>query len=98
MKDILLRSITRQRYDPAQIDHFLNWLIETKLLVSIAWGNTHLKLENGSVLTVPRQILQAKRNHAIHQYKSHCFEVSFQPLGDRKLFDLLEGINTRSQK
>ncbi|CAF3133837.1 unnamed protein product [Rotaria sp. Silwood2] len=91
-------SIIRRRYDSAQIDHFLTWLIETKLLVSVHWGNTHLKLENGNTLTIPRQVLQAKRSHAIHQYKSHCSVVDFKPLGDRKLLYILEGINTRSQK
>ena len=95
---IFFSSIIRQRYNPAQIDHFVNWLIETKLLVAISWGSTHMKLDNGSILTVPRQILQAKRSHAIHQYNLHCSEVNFQPVSDRKLFDLLESINTRSQK
>ena len=68
------------------------------MLVSVAWGNTRLKLENGSTLTIPRQILQAKRSHVAHQYKIHCSEVNFQPLSDRKLLYLLESVNTRSQK
>jgi hypothetical protein len=72
--------------------------METKLLVSVAWGNTRLKLENGSTLTIPRQVLQAKRSHAVHQYKSHCSQLNFQPLSDRKLLYILENINTRSQK
>lgn len=95
---IFFSPIIRQRYNPAQIDHFISWLIETKLLVAISWGNTRLKLENGSTLTIPRQVLQAKRTHAIHQYKLHCSEVNFEPFGDRKLLDLLDRINTRSQK
>ncbi|CAF1545057.1 unnamed protein product [Adineta ricciae] len=90
--------IIRQRFEPNQIDHFLTWLISTNMLVSVAWGSTYLKLENGSTLNIPRQILQAKRSHAIHQYKIHCSEVNFQPLSDRKLLYLLESIKTRSQK
>lgn len=98
LDNLYRRSAIRQRCDPAQIDHFLSWLIETNLLVSVAWGNTHLKLENGTTLTIPRQILQAKRTHAVHQYQSHCAEVRFHSLSNRKLLYLLESINTRSQK
>ncbi|CAF3125343.1 unnamed protein product [Rotaria sp. Silwood2] len=88
-------SIVRQRFEPNQIDHFLTWLINTNMLVSVAWGSTRLKLENGSTLTIPRQILQAKRIHAVHQYKIHCSEVNFQPLSDQclnvgQLFDDIE--------
>ncbi|CAF1280005.1 unnamed protein product [Rotaria sordida] len=85
-------SITRQRYNPAQIDHFLTWLIETKLLVSVFWDNTHLQLENGNTLTIPRQVLQAKRSHVIHQYISHCSEVNFKPLKCLDVVQLFDDI------
>lgn len=66
--------------------------------MAISWSNTRIKLDNGTTLTIPRQVLQAKRSHAVHQYKLHCAEVDFRTLSDRKLLDLLDGINTRSQR
>ncbi len=56
----LFRPTIRQRLDPTKIDYFINWITESNLLISIPWGNTNLKLDNGEVISIPRQILQAQ--------------------------------------
>jgi hypothetical protein len=94
----MLRPITRQRCDPKLIDHFLSWIIDSALLVSVSWGSTRLKLDSGMTLSIPRQVLQAKRNHVVYQYKEHCHEMNIHPLSDRKLLYLLDSINARTQK
>ncbi|CAF1127046.1 unnamed protein product [Didymodactylos carnosus] len=70
----------------------------TEMLVSIPWGHGELELDSGESLTIPKQVLQAKRSHVIVQYKCHCEELNFTPLRDRKLFYILENLNASEQK
>jgi hypothetical protein len=90
--------IIRNRINPRLTDHFLSWLLETRLLASVAWGTTKITLDNGHDLIIPKQVLQAKKSHTIHQYKIHCEEVCIKPLSDRTLHYLLDGIGATEQQ
>ncbi|CAF1107656.1 unnamed protein product [Didymodactylos carnosus] len=68
------------------------------MLMSVPWGHGELELDSGEILTLPKQVLQAKRSHVIDQYKWHCEEVKFTPLKDRKLFYIVENLNASEQK
>ncbi|CAF1126531.1 unnamed protein product, partial [Didymodactylos carnosus] len=92
------KCVIRSHISPALTEHFITWLVETEMLVSIPWGHGELELDSGEVLTIPKQVLQAKRRHVIVQYKWHYEELKFTPLSDRKLFYILENLNASEQK
>ena len=89
--------IIRNRINPRLTDHFLSWLLETRLLASVDWGTTKITLDHGHELIIPKQVLQTKKSHTIHQYKIHCEEVWINPLSDRTLHYLLDGIGATEQ-
>lgn len=94
----LHRASIRQRLDPAKIDYFINWIIDSNFLISIPWGDTKLKLENGEIISIPRQILQAQQSQVVHFYKQHCAEVAIDPMSDRTVYSILESIHANKQK
>jgi hypothetical protein len=89
--------IVRNRINPRLTDHFLSWLLETGLLGSVAWGTTKITLDHGHEVIIPKQVLQAKKSHTIHQYKIHWEEMWIKPLSDRTLHYLLDGIGATEQ-
>ena len=99
MNDLYLcRPKIRQRLDPKTIDYFINWILESDLLISIPWGITDLKLDSGGIISIPKQVLQAQKSQIIHLYKQHCSEVNVDPLSDRTVYSILDSINPSEQK
>ncbi|CAF0976119.1 unnamed protein product [Didymodactylos carnosus] len=90
--------VIRSRITSTLTEHFITWLIETEMLVSIPWGHEELELDCSEILTIPKQALQAKRTHVIVQYKWHYEELKFTPLSDQKLFYILENLNASEEK
>ncbi|CAF3943049.1 unnamed protein product, partial [Rotaria sp. Silwood1] len=91
-------TVVRNRINPVLTDHFLSWLLDTNMLTTVAWGSTKIKLARGDVLEIPKQVLQAKKSHIIHQYKFHCQEMSLKSLSHRTLHYILEGIGASEQE
>lgn len=94
----MFRSKIRQRLNPQKIDYFINWIIESHLLVSIPWGNTTLKLDDGQKVSIPRQVLEARHSQVIHQYHEHCAEFSIEPLSARTVYSILASLQASEQK
>ena len=94
----LFRPRIRQRLDPAKIDYFISWITESSLLISIPWGQTNLKLENGEVISIPRQMLQAQQSQIVYLYKQHCDEFGIDSLSDRTVYSILNIIHASEQK
>jgi hypothetical protein len=94
----LFRPNVRERIDPNKIDYFLSWIIETNLLISIPWGSTNLKFDNGYKIAIPRQILQAQQSQIVYLYKEHCTAVGIDFMSDRTVYSILEGLHATEQK
>ncbi|CAF1458184.1 unnamed protein product [Adineta steineri] len=88
----------RQYLNPEKIDYFLSWIIESNLLVSIPWGSTNLKLENGEQFSIPRQVLQAQHSQIIYLYKQHCSIVGIDSMSERTIYSVLESIHANQSK
>lgn len=91
-------TIIRIRINPLLTDHFLSWLINTNMLATVAWGATKIRLDRGDVLEIPKQVLQGKKSHIIHQYQTHCKEMSIDSLSERTLRYILDSINVTEQE
>lgn len=94
----LYRVSIRQRLDPKRIDYLIDWLVESNLLVSVPWGSTSLKLDNGTVLSIPRQLIQAHQSQIVYLYKQHCTQVNVDALSDRSVYSILDSIHASNQK
>lgn len=92
------RPKIRQRLNSQKIDYFISWIIESHLLISIPWGNTNLKLDDGQKISIPRQVLEARHSQIIHQYHQHCAEFSIEPLSARTVYSILASLQASKQK
>ena len=95
---ILFRPKIRQRLNPQKIDYFINWIIESHLLISIPWGTTNLKLDNGQTISIPRQMLEARNSQIVHQYHQHCADTNIEPLSSRTVYSILDTLQANKQK
>jgi len=55
-------------------------------------------MDNGDIVELSKQILQSQKTHAIANYKKYCEETDFEGLCNRKLFDILSGLNPAQQR
>jgi hypothetical protein len=92
------RPKTRQRLDLEKLDYFISWLLVSDLLISIPWGNTNLKLENGQVISIPKQILQAQQSQIVHLYQNHCNTLNISSMSDRTIYSILQNLNASEKK
>jgi len=92
------RPKIRQRLDIKKLDYFISWLLVSDLLISIPWGNTNLKLENGQVISIPKQILQAQQSQIVYLYQNHCKKLNISSMSDRTIYSILQNLNASQQK
>ena len=62
------------------------------------WGSTNMKLNNGQVLSIPKQMLQAQHSQVLFSYKQHCDIVGIDPLSDRTIYSILSSLNASKQR
>jgi hypothetical protein len=55
-------------------------------------------LDSGETLSIPRQILQAQKSQIVYLYQQHCDDVGVDPMSDRTVYSILDGIHAREQK
>lgn len=56
-----------------------------------------MKLENGEILSVPRQMLQAQKSQIIYLYKQHCDEANIDGISDRTIYSILDSFSASQQ-
>lgn len=97
-KILFSRPKIRQRIDQAKLDYFLSWMLYSEFLINVPWGSSSLKLDNGQVIQIPKQILQAQQAQVIFSYKQHCEIVGIDSLSDRIIYSILNSLNISNQK
>ena len=55
-------------------------------------------MDSGEKVELLKQILQLQKTHTIAEYKKYCEETGFEDLCNRKLFDILAGLNAAQQR
>lgn len=73
-------------------------MLYSEFLINVPWGSTNLKLDNGQVIQIPKQILQAQQAQVVYSYKQHCEIVGVDALSDRTVYSILNSLNISSQK
>ena len=67
-------------------------------MTSVPWGSTNLKLDNGTIISIPRQLLQAQQSQIAHLYKQHCNQMHIDSMSDRTVYSILDTIHASKQK
>ena len=89
------KTIHGTRLQPAQTDHFLDFISQPAYLQDVAFGIRTLKLEDGSKIVIPAAIRTVIPSRIISQYTSYCKERGFVPASKRRCVPLQPKIHYR---
>ena len=70
------------RIERKQLDHFLSFVTSPHLVQDMPFGEKHLQLSNGTMLTVPNVIRTMIPSRIVSQYKRFCVDSGFKPFSD----------------
>ena len=81
-----------QRFFPAQIAHFIDFVISSHICIDMPFGEKILKLSDGTELHVPNTIRSLVPTKIIEQYYLYCRQMcfGFEPLGSSSLYKILD--------
>lgn len=81
--------IVRQRADPNQVEHFIEFITSQNFVQDMPFGRRKLSLTSGEEIEIPNVIRVLIPSRLINQYLSYCQETKFTPLGKRTLFRIV---------
>ncbi|CAF4160876.1 unnamed protein product [Rotaria sordida] len=73
---------TDVRYDPAQVEHFSDFVLSPHISIDLSFGEKTLRLSSGTELYVPDIIRSINSTRIIQQYYEYCHQMcsDFSPL------------------
>ena len=93
-----VKSTPHFRIDRQQLDHFLSFITSPHLIQDLPFGEKHLQLSNGKLLTVPNVIRTMIPNRIVLQYKCFCAESNFTPFSDSTVLRVLSECSASVRK
>ncbi|CAF1112852.1 unnamed protein product [Didymodactylos carnosus] len=93
-------STTIQKFEPEQINHFVDFIISPHICSDMPFGERILKLPNGSELYVPETIRNVIPTRIIQQYYQYCDEMfsGFKTLNSSSLYKILSICKASTRK
>ena len=88
----------RMKLDMSKVEHFLDFLFESKYLEDTYFGTTTLKLEDGTMFEIPQVGSTTIQAYVINVYQNHCAEVSYQPLNASCLRNVMDSCKSVQRK
>lgn len=82
-------TILRQRIDPNQVEHFIEFITSQNIIQDLPFGRRKLRLSSGEDIDIPNVIRLLIPSRLIDQYLRFCQETNFNPLGKRTLFKII---------
>lgn len=79
----------RIKIDLQQLDHFLSFITSPHLVQDLPFGEKHLELSTGQVITVPNVIRTMIPSRIVAQYFQYCTENNFKALSRSTLLRIL---------
>lgn len=71
----------RERINPAQLEHFIEFITSQHVLQDLPFGRRKLKLSSSECLEIPNVIRTLIPSRLVSQYIRFCQETGFRPLG-----------------
>lgn len=88
------QRVVRTRISQLQVEHFVSFITSPHVMLDLPFGETVLKLSNGSCVQVPKVITTMIPERLISQYGQFCEESDFTPTGNRSLRRILDACST----
>ena len=79
----------RLRIDPKQLDHFLGFITSPHLVQDLPFGEKHLQLSSGKIITAPNVIRTMIPERIVMQYTQYCCETNYKPFSRRTMLRIL---------
>ena len=79
----------RIRIDLKQLDHFLSFITSPHLVQDLPFGEKHLQLSSGAIVTVPNVIRTMIPEQIVTQYTHYCAECNFKPMSRQTMLRIL---------
>ncbi|CAF4218003.1 unnamed protein product [Rotaria sp. Silwood2] len=88
------------RYDPAQVEHFIDFILSPHISIDLPFGEKTLRLSSGTELYVPDIIRSINSTRIIQQYYEYCHQMcsDFSPLSSSSLYKILDCCKASTRK
>jgi hypothetical protein len=93
-----IRSSPRLRVKPQQLDHFLSFITSPHLVQDLPFGEKHLKMSSGKIITVPNIIRTMIPQRIVVQYTQYCKEYNFTPFSQSTMLRILDECSASVRK
>ena len=82
-------TILRQRIDPGQVEHFIEFITSQNVIQDLPFGRRKLQLTSGETMEIPNVIRLLIPSRLVDQYLHFCHETGFKPLGKSTLLKVI---------
>lgn len=83
------KESSRLRIERKQLDHFLGFITSPHLVHDLPFGEKHLQLSSGKIITVPNVIRTMIAERIVIQYTQYCCETNYKPFSRRAMLRIL---------
>ena len=83
------KTILRQKIDPAQVEHFIEFITSQNVIQDLPFGTRKLRLTSGEEINIPNVIRLLIPSRLVDQYLHFCHETGFKPLGKSTLLKVI---------
>ena len=91
---------TNVRYYPAQVEHFIDFVLSSHVSTDVPFGEKTLRLSDGTELHISDTIRSMNSTRIIQQYYGYCHQMcsDFTPLGSSSLYKILDCCKASTRK
>ena len=82
-------AIVRQQVDPAQVEHFIEFITSQNVIQDLPFGRRKLRLTSGEELDIPNVIRLLIPSRLVDQYLKFCQDTGFKPLAKSTLLKVI---------
>lgn len=82
-------TILRQKINPAQVEHFIEFITSQNVIQDLPFGTRKLRLTSGEEINIPNVIRLLIPSRLVDQYLHFCHETGFKPLGKSNLLKVI---------
>ena len=86
------------RIERQKLDHFLSFVTSPHLVQDMPFGEKHLQLSDGTMLTVPNVIRTMIPSRIVSQYKRFCVDSGFKPFSNSTMLRILSECSASVRK
>ncbi|KAK3736763.1 hypothetical protein QZH41_008003 [Actinostola sp. cb2023] len=93
-----IKTAPRIRIQKEQLDHFLSFITSPHLVQELPFGEKHLQLSSGKMITLPNVIRTMIPERIATQYIQYCKDTNFDPFSKRTMLHILSECSASIRK